>query len=79
MTRAFGQQELKHGITVNCIEPGPVAHMKFENAVKAASGDYSNWQKRPKACAHDVAETITFLCSEAARFITGSTIVISPA
>jgi 3-oxoacyl-[acyl-carrier protein] reductase len=74
MTTAFGLQEFKQGITVNCIEPGPTAHMSFEDALKAAKGDYSNWQQRDGSCAHDVAETIAFLCSEAARFISGSTI-----
>jgi len=74
MTTAFGLQEFKQGITVNCIEPGPTAHMSFEDALKAAKGNYSDWQKRGSACAHDVAETIAFLCSEAGRFISGSTI-----
>ena len=74
MTTAFGLQEFKQGITVNCIEPGPTAHMSFEDALKAAKGDYSSWQQRDGACAHDVAEAIAFLCSEAGRFISGSTI-----
>jgi len=74
MTTAFGLQEFKQGITVNCIEPGPTTHMSFEDALKAANGDHSNWQQRDSACAHDVAETIAFLCCEAARFISGSTI-----
>ena len=74
MTTAFGLQELKHGITVNCIEPGPTAHMNFEDALKAAKADYSSWQQRNSTCAHDVAEAVAFLCSEAARFISGSII-----
>jgi NAD(P)-dependent dehydrogenase (short-subunit alcohol dehydrogenase family) len=74
MTTAFGIQELSRGITVNCVEPGPAAHMAFEDAFKAASGDYSAWQQRERATCHDVAEIIAFLCSEAGRFISGSTI-----
>lgn len=74
MTTAFGLGEFKHGITVNCIEPGLTAHMSFQDALKAATGDCSSWQQRQSACAHDVAEAIAFLCSEAARFISGSTI-----
>jgi 3-oxoacyl-[acyl-carrier protein] reductase len=92
MTTAFGVQELSKGITVNCIEPGPTAHMTFEDALKAAGGDYSGlevaaldpesrevlwrapWRSRQKPTCHDVAEIIAFLCSEAGRFISGSTI-----
>jgi 3-oxoacyl-[acyl-carrier protein] reductase len=74
MTIAFGLQEFGKGITVNCIEPGPTAHMTFENALKAASGDYSTWQQRESPTCHDIAEIIVFLCSEAGRFISGSTI-----
>jgi len=33
-----------------------------------------NWGQRKKATCHDVAELIAFLCSEAGRFISGSTI-----
>jgi hypothetical protein len=41
---------------------------------KAAKGNYSDWQKCSSACAHDVAKAVAFLCSEAGRFISGSTI-----
>lgn len=76
MTTAFGVQELSKGITVNCIEPGPTAHMTFEDALKAAGGDYSIWRQRERVTCHDVAEIIAFLCSEAGRFISGSTICL---
>lgn len=74
MTTAFGLQEFSKGITVNCIEPGPTAHMTFEDALKAARGDRNSWQKRQNVTCHDIAEIIAFLCSDAARFISGSTI-----
>jgi 3-oxoacyl-[acyl-carrier protein] reductase len=74
MTTAFGMQELSKGITVNCIEPGPTAHMTFEAALKAANGDYSVWRRRERVTCHDIAEITAFLCSEAGRFISGSVI-----
>ncbi|MHA2400907.1 MAG: SDR family NAD(P)-dependent oxidoreductase [Promethearchaeota archaeon] len=74
MTTAFGLQEFSKGITVNCIEPGPTAQITYENAIKAVKGDYSTWQQRKKCNPHDIAEIIAFLCSEAGRFISGSTI-----
>jgi 3-oxoacyl-[acyl-carrier protein] reductase len=74
MTRAFGLQEFGSGINVNCIEPGPTEHMTFEDALKAAKGDYSAWQQREGITCHDIAEIIAFICSEAGRFISGSMI-----
>jgi NAD(P)-dependent dehydrogenase (short-subunit alcohol dehydrogenase family) len=74
MTTAFGLQEFPRGLTVNCIEPGPTEHMSFDDALKAAKGDYSCWQDRKNTTAHDIAEIIAFLSSEAGRFISGSTI-----
>lgn len=74
MTTALGLQELKNGITVNCIEPGPTAHIAFDDALRAANGDYSDWQQRENSNCHDIAEIIAFLCSEAGRFISGSVI-----
>ncbi|KKL13802.1 hypothetical protein LCGC14_2522120 [marine sediment metagenome] len=73
MTTSFGWQEHKHGITVNCIEPWMTDRMTLAGALKAAKGGTS-WHKRTSACAHDAAETIAFLCSEAGRFVTGSII-----
>jgi 3-oxoacyl-[acyl-carrier protein] reductase len=74
MTTAFGLQEFGRGITVNCIEPGPTAHMTFEEALQAARGDHSAWRERESVTCHDIAEAVAFLCSEAGRLISGSTI-----
>jgi NAD(P)-dependent dehydrogenase (short-subunit alcohol dehydrogenase family) len=74
MVRAWAKRELKHGITINAIEPGPTANMKLEEAIDAVR-DGEAWQKREKPVSHDVAELIAFLCSEKARFISGSVFV----
>lgn len=74
MTTAFGLQELKNGITVNCIEPGPNEHMSFEDALAAAKQGGIKDRKTEKCCAHDVAEIIAFLCSDNARFISGTAV-----
>jgi NAD(P)-dependent dehydrogenase (short-subunit alcohol dehydrogenase family) len=74
MTTAFGLQEFKNGITANCIEPGATDHMTFDDALKAAKGDYLQWQQRKNPAAHDIAGIILFLCSEAGRFVSGSRI-----
>jgi len=72
MTTAFGSQEFKHGITVNCIEPGVTPPLEFDEALKAASGDYSSFERRKQVNCHDVAEIIAFLCSDAGRFVSQS-------
>ena len=72
MTNAFGLGEFGKGITVNCIEPCPTAHMSFEDALAAARGDGDAWRARTAPQAHDIAEIVAFLCSEAGRFISGS-------
>lgn len=72
MTTALGVQEIKHGITVNCIGPGITpALASLEQAVEYAAPD-SGWSNHPELCPQDIAEGIAFLCSEAGRCITGS-------
>jgi NAD(P)-dependent dehydrogenase (short-subunit alcohol dehydrogenase family) len=74
MARAWARHEIKHGITINAIEPGPVAHMTLQKAVDAVKNGVA-WRKRKKPVAHDIAELIAFLCSEKSRFISGSVFV----
>jgi NAD(P)-dependent dehydrogenase (short-subunit alcohol dehydrogenase family) len=74
MVRAWARHEIKHGITINAIEPGPIAHMTLQEAIDAVK-NRGAWRKRKRPVAHDVAELIAFLCSEKSRFISGSTFV----
>ncbi len=74
MVKAWAKQELKHGITINAIEPGPIAQMTLREAIDAVKNGEA-WRKREKPVCHDVAELIAFLCSEKARFISGSVFV----
>ena len=76
MSTAFGVQEFGQGITVNSIEPGLTAHLKFEEALAAAQGDLDGWHGREGVTCHDVALVIAFLCGDTGRFISGSTIRI---
>jgi NAD(P)-dependent dehydrogenase (short-subunit alcohol dehydrogenase family) len=73
MVKAWAKHELKYGITINAIEPGPIANMTLEQAIDAVK-DGEAWRKRDKAVSHDIAELIALLCSEKARFISGSVI-----
>ncbi len=72
ITTALGVQEMKNGITVNCIAPGITpALSSLEQAVKYAVHGAA-WWTHPYLCPQDIAEGIAFLCSEAGRCITGS-------
>jgi len=62
----------KHRITINVIAPGPVEHIDtIENAIQQ-SNDFST--VGVKVSPQDIAEAITFLCSEKGRYITGNII-----
>ena len=72
MTTAMGPGELGHGITVNCVAPGYTPRLdSLEEAAQHASHG-EGWPNRPHPSPQDMAEGITFLCSEAGRFLTGS-------
>ena len=74
MVRAWAKHEIKYGITINSIETGPIESMTLDEAIDAVKNG-QKWMKRNKPVAHDVAELIAFLCSEKARFISGSVFV----
>ena len=74
LTRHLALKERQYNITVNLINPGPGHTPAFESVAKAeafaAHGEA--WQARSSATPQDIAEAVLFLCSEEARFITGS-------
>ena len=60
-----------HGVTVNVIAPGPVdALPTLDEAIQQVQ-HAAAWQKRANVSPQDIAEGVSFLCSEAGRFITG--------
>lgn len=70
LTELVAYSELKHGITVNSVQPGIIEEMSFEEAV-ALNADPQHGS-RVYAAPTDVANAIVFLCSEEARFLTNS-------
>ena len=74
LTKHMALKEREYNITVNMINPGPGHTEHFESisdAVKYADHP-EEWTKRKKATPQDMADAILFLCTEQARFITGS-------
>lgn len=79
LTRHLAFKERKHNITVNLINPGPghTAHLESVDEAVSFAGRSQEWKQRNKATPQDIAEAVLFLCSEQARFITGSHITFS--
>jgi NAD(P)-dependent dehydrogenase (short-subunit alcohol dehydrogenase family) len=65
------EEAWKHGVTLNIIGPGPVAEIATLQESVEQCDHGPAWHKRTSASPQDVAEGVAFLCSEAARFVTG--------
>jgi 3-oxoacyl-[acyl-carrier protein] reductase len=73
LTHNLAYAELRNSITINNILPGIIEEMSLNEAVSEATGDLAN---RSAARPSDIGRIIAYLCSEEARVITNSDIVI---
>ena len=79
-TKALAREMAKRNITVNAIAPGPVDTEMFEGAL--ASGVpledvLRHIPMRRIATVDEVAAVVTFLCSDAASYVTGQVIGVN--
>lgn len=74
MTKALAKEMGKFGVTVNSVAPGCVQR-PGEGADDSDYALKTNFLGK-KCEATDIAETILFLCSDAARFVTGQTWIV---
>lgn len=72
LTRALALEVGGYGITVNCIAPGSIRH----RAGADPDGDAPNIPVGYHGRSSDVAEMVTFLASNAGRYMTGATLVL---
>lgn len=79
MTRALAHDLSPEGITVNCISPGMIETVRNSST---ASGTPNHHAKHSpllgrRGTAQEVAQSVAFLASEKARFITGQVIHVN--
>lgn len=68
------QEVMKNNVTINVISPGPVSHIEqFDKAIDLAHKN-EDWINRENITPQDIAETVLFLCSREADYISGTEI-----
>ncbi len=78
LTKQLAVELGDYGVRVNCVSPGPVK-TKLAEAVHSPDiikAYYDGIPLNRSATEQDIAETIVFLCSEKAAFITGQMIAV---
>jgi len=75
LTRILSEVEIGRGITINAVAPGYIPYFTFRQALEAVH-HRGPWPSRRNGTPQDVAEVVTFLCSDEARNLTGAVIPI---
>ncbi len=68
------EEAWEQGVTINAIAPGPVSHFTgLEEAIEFCNHG-KTWIERKNITPQDIAESVAFLCSDRASYISGSVI-----
>jgi 3-oxoacyl-[acyl-carrier protein] reductase len=75
LMRGLYRRELRHGITMNVVSPGPVPGVSFGTALDLRDHGPA-WVHRAAPTTQDVAEIVRFLCSDSARYVSGTEVLV---
>jgi NAD(P)-dependent dehydrogenase (short-subunit alcohol dehydrogenase family) len=80
LTKSAALEGAAGGVRVNAVAPGPVATAMLERFVggseEAKAGLLAGVPARRAAGADEIAQTIVFLASDKARYLTGQSVVV---
>ena len=79
MTRALAHDLADAGITVNCVAPGMIDTVRQTRSASAAPKHHASHKTLlgRRGSAAEVAQSVSFLASDAARFITGQVLHVN--
>jgi 2-hydroxycyclohexanecarboxyl-CoA dehydrogenase len=81
LTKSLAREVARHGITVNCICPGPTDTALLDQVAETSQKLYDSLARaipmRRLGQPTDIAPIIAFLASDGASFITGQTVSVS--
>jgi 2-hydroxycyclohexanecarboxyl-CoA dehydrogenase len=80
-TKTLAREHAKHGVTVNCVCPGPTDTALLDQVAEASQKLYDSLARaipmRRIGQPHDIAGVVAFLASDAASYMTGQTLSVS--
>jgi 2-hydroxycyclohexanecarboxyl-CoA dehydrogenase len=80
-TKTLAREHAKHGVTVNCVCPGPTDTALLDQVAQASQKLYDSLARaiplRRIGQPADIAGVVAFLASDAAAYMTGQTISVS--
>ena len=79
MTRALAHDLAPHRITVNCVAPGMIDTVRKAESASAAPAHHATRSTLlgRRGSAAEVAQTVSYLCSDAARYVTGQVLHVN--
>ncbi len=75
LTRILSEVEMPHGVTINAVAPGYIPAFTLRQALDALHHG-PTWTRRTHGTPQDVAELVTWLCSDPGRFVKGAVIPV---
>lgn len=73
LTRTLAPREFGRGITINAVAPGPTPRVTLDEALAAVRGERG---PRDHNTPQDIADVVSFLCSDEAARVTGAVIPV---